>query len=370
MPEAIAIEHDPFEGDGSPAQPYELSVDHDPWKTLSASERADVDRAFGLSAPFGPTQGFDPYNVYDSSGDAPALNSYAYPPNQPIGDGGLLEAVPIEHNPFGGNGPPVRPYAVAVDHDPWKTLSGPDLASVQPAFQSESNLQGRTSVDDAPANARLAQLDAGAPSGSYRYVSLARGNPNAALDYPVASRGAKDSTSSSSDLTGETTGRWRQLASTDPPPGMGHNQPPEDEKLRPEDEKQPHEDAPGSILFPWGLPAAYFVAVLAHSLQQYAYYSNQNGTNRYESILDAKHLDAAARELRGEVVSRRPDGKPYDHVDEVRNAQKGLMSRIQSINNALSSPTTDPIQRYFLQRELSQASRLLDHSEEFVPRAK
>jgi len=92
-------------------------------------------------------------------------------------------------------------------------------------------------------------------------------------------------------------------------------------------------------------------------------------TDRYKGILDDWHLDAARRELDGEVVSiNRLTGNPYDHVTEVQDAQRGLLARIEAINNEIGFPKTTDAQRYNLQQELSQASKLLDYSERFVPR--
>lgn len=91
-------------------------------------------------------------------------------------------------------------------------------------------------------------------------------------------------------------------------------------------------------------------------------------TDVYKGILDDAHLDAARRELQGEVVARRSDGTPFNHVGEVREAQRGLFKRIQSINNRLGNPEIDASERDLLQKELGEASRLLDYSEKFVPR--
>uniref|UniRef100_UPI002455AA06 polymorphic toxin type 28 domain-containing protein n=1 Tax=Nocardia brasiliensis TaxID=37326 RepID=UPI002455AA06 len=42
--------------------------------------------------------------------------------------------------------------------------------------------------------------------------------------------------------------------------------------------------------------------------------------------LTERDLDAARRELNGEVVARKPDGTPWYHVREVRDAQNGLVN--------------------------------------------
>ena len=84
--------------------------------------------------------------------------------------------------------------------------------------------------------------------------------------------------------------------------------------------------------------------------------------------LTDRDLDAARRELNGEVVARKADGTPYDHVTEVREAQRGLADRIGRIKGRLGDPRLGMAEREALTRELSEASRLLDRSEGFVPR--
>lgn len=89
--------------------------------------------------------------------------------------------------------------------------------------------------------------------------------------------------------------------------------------------------------------------------------------NNHKEHLTERDLDAARRELDGEVVALRPDGTPFDHVGEVRDSQRGLKNIINTINNRLSHPETTRVEREQLQDALSDASRLLDRSEQFVP---
>ena len=91
-------------------------------------------------------------------------------------------------------------------------------------------------------------------------------------------------------------------------------------------------------------------------------------TDRMKEHLTDRDLDAARRELNGEVVARKADGTPYDHVTEVREAQRGLADRIGRIKGRLGDPRLGMAEREALTRELSEASRLLDRSEGFVPR--
>lgn len=114
----------------------------------------------------------------------------------------------------------------------------------------------------------------------------------------------------------------------------------------------------------------YFVVVGGHSLLVH-----NTGPlcdiSGYAEHLTQRDLDAAMRELRGEVVARKPNGVPWDHVDEVTNAQRGLVQRIESIKSRIGylkwkSPGSPGIAQ--LESTLGQASRLLDYSERYVPR--
>jgi hypothetical protein len=82
-------------------------------------------------------------------------------------------------------------------------------------------------------------------------------------------------------------------------------------------------------------------------------------------------LKAAEQELKGNQIDlAKQRGVTYDHVAKVRQAQKGLSDHIKDINNRLSYPKLPDVERKALQEELSKASKLLDHSEQFVPRMK
>jgi hypothetical protein len=51
--------------------------------------------------------------------------------------------------------------------------------------------------------------------------------------------------------------------------------------------------------------------------------------------LTDRYLDAARRELNGEVVATKSTGRPRDQLDEVRNAQNGLVNRIGQLKRLL-----------------------------------
>ncbi|MGH3874908.1 MAG: polymorphic toxin type 28 domain-containing protein [Pseudonocardiaceae bacterium] len=91
-------------------------------------------------------------------------------------------------------------------------------------------------------------------------------------------------------------------------------------------------------------------------------------THRISEHLTQRDLDAAKRETDGEVVARKPDGTPFDHVKEVRDAQRGLLNRIEDIKRRLGDTRIPDEARAVLESELSRASRLLDYSETYLPR--
>lgn len=93
-----------------------------------------------------------------------------------------------------------------------------------------------------------------------------------------------------------------------------------------------------------------------------------NKTDRLKKHVLNGELDAARREAAGEVVARKADGTPWDHVTELRDAQRGLLKRIKSIDKQLGSNNIDDATRSSLQKELGEASRLLDKTEGYLPR--
>jgi hypothetical protein len=91
-------------------------------------------------------------------------------------------------------------------------------------------------------------------------------------------------------------------------------------------------------------------------------------TDNCKEHLTERDLDAARRELNGEVVATKSTGVPWDHVNEVRNAQDGLVNRIGQLKRLLGDSRVSASDRAQFEAELSEASRLLDYSEQFVPR--
>jgi hypothetical protein len=84
--------------------------------------------------------------------------------------------------------------------------------------------------------------------------------------------------------------------------------------------------------------------------------------------LQYKDLDAARRELNGEVVATKSDGTPWDHVHEVRDAQNGLLAIIDRAKRKLGDSRVSDEDKAEYEALISEASSLLDYSEGFVPR--
>lgn len=81
--------------------------------------------------------------------------------------------------------------------------------------------------------------------------------------------------------------------------------------------------------------------------------------SRRQNSLDSRHRDAALREARGEVVARRPDGKPYDHINEIRETANGLRGDIRRIDRLLGRDDLSQSTRATLQNAKAEASKLL-----------
>ena len=88
--------------------------------------------------------------------------------------------------------------------------------------------------------------------------------------------------------------------------------------------------------------------------------------NNIAQHIDARTLDAARRELAGEVVKLRSDGIPFDHVKEVIDAQNGFKNLINDAKQMLAKGPSEA-ERQQLEYIISEASKLLDWTEKYVP---
>ncbi|CAN3984652.1 FIG003033: Helicase domain protein [Kitasatospora purpeofusca] len=73
-------------------------------------------------------------------------------------------------------------------------------------------------------------------------------------------------------------------------------------------------------------------------------------------------------QLAGEVVATKKSGVAYDHVQEVRDAQGGLLNRMHQIKVQMSKTGIDDPRFPGLQAEPSKARNLLDYFEKYLPR--
>lgn len=82
---------------------------------------------------------------------------------------------------------------------------------------------------------------------------------------------------------------------------------------------------------------------------------------RRQNSLDERHRNAALREARGEVVATRAkDGKPYDHINEIRETANGLGNDIKRIDKQLARSDLAKGNREIYEAARSKASNLLD----------
>jgi hypothetical protein len=62
-------------------------------------------------------------------------------------------------------------------------------------------------------------------------------------------------------------------------------------------------------------------------------------------------------------VSRRPDGKPFDHIGKVREQAAGLRQDLKHIQKALGNSNLSAGIRSSMQSALARGSKLLDRAE-------
>jgi hypothetical protein len=89
--------------------------------------------------------------------------------------------------------------------------------------------------------------------------------------------------------------------------------------------------------------------------------------NNNKQHLQPKDLDAARRELRGEVVAVKKDGSPYNHIHEVCDSQTSLLNIINSLKSILSNPRLCDKSKRDAEELLTYVSSQLDFTRNFVP---
>lgn len=76
---------------------------------------------------------------------------------------------------------------------------------------------------------------------------------------------------------------------------------------------------------------------------------------------------ARSKPATAQDADRKPSAEDH-HVTEVREAQNGLSNQINRLKRQLSDSRLAPEDRPAIEAELSEASGLLDYSEQWVPR--
>ncbi len=89
------------------------------------------------------------------------------------------------------------------------------------------------------------------------------------------------------------------------------------------------------------------------------YGRNTRTVDGYKHALSPEHIREIA-EKAGEVVARRADGTPFDHLTETRRAIAGAKDRIKWLKKHLSDPNLTEAQRQIIEGELREFSLLLD----------
>ncbi|MGK6317755.1 polymorphic toxin type 28 domain-containing protein, partial [Neorhizobium sp. DT-125] len=82
--------------------------------------------------------------------------------------------------------------------------------------------------------------------------------------------------------------------------------------------------------------------------------------NRITNTLNEKHYEAVRAELEGKVVATKPNGAPYDHITEVREAMVGQITAAKNLQTALGSPSLNPAAKETIEQALSKASKSID----------
>lgn len=145
---------------------------------------------------------------------------------------------------------------------------------------------------------------------------------------------------------------------SEPAIGMGHNRGPSMDGDSPKGQPNP----PNGPNLGIAAAATAVAAVQGLTTSQQSVIDKIGNTIR--DHLTQRDLDAARQEVRGQTVATRPDGKPFDHVKEVREAMNGLLKGINAVNNALASPSLGPMAIGPLTSALSAASKAVGQARE------
>jgi len=90
--------------------------------------------------------------------------------------------------------------------------------------------------------------------------------------------------------------------------------------------------------------------------------------DRLKQHLTELDIRGAQGDIAGKPIINRATGKPFQHLKEVQEAQRGLVKEIERLKKVLGDTNLSVAERAELQRQLSEGSKLLDLSEQYVPR--
>jgi RHS repeat-associated protein len=136
--------------------------------------------------------------------------------------------------------------------------------------------------------------------------------------------------------------------------GIGHNGGP------------PLDDGPPVVRIPWN-PLSALIMLVTPSPAGPVYNPEtqaridriQARTDNRSNVVNDRHINAALREARGEIVAVRPDGKPFDHINDLRETANGLRRDIGQLRSQYGRSMGED-QAMRLGRQISRASRMLD----------
>ena len=148
-----------------------------------------------------------------------------------------------------------------------------------------------------------------------------------------------------------------------------HNLPPEIDELPVERTHRPSR-VPGAVTV--GSILSIGIAIVGSAAHRDAIQNpgDNVGSQLYAQVarransLDASHRAAAIREARGEVVARRPDGQPFDHINEIRETANGLRRDISAAKSLVNNPDVPTSVRVRAQAALREATGLLRVAEQ------
>ncbi len=154
------------------------------------------------------------------------------------------------------------------------------------------------------------------------------------------------------------------------PPPIGHNQPTPagaGHNGGPPLDDDSSVNSPKARVITVGSLVALGIAVVGTDawLQARANPDSGPGSQLYAQVarrgnsLDARHREAAIREAKGQVVKIRKDGKPFDHINEIRETANGLRRDIAAAKWLISQPNVPIGQKLRAQHALSLGTTYL-----------